>query len=104
MTSQLLWDVTALASARIFEKAGDLTRARAAVRRRNSFTRIPTLLAPQLLETARLSFALRDRGAAMRDYEHYLALRDNPDPALVSERHGAEQALASLTRVANYRR
>ena len=52
MTSQLLWDVTVLASARLFEKAGDLTRARTAVRQRNSFTRLPNLLAPQLLETA----------------------------------------------------
>jgi cbb3-type cytochrome oxidase subunit 3 len=96
MTSQLLWDVTVLAAARLFEKAGDLTRARAAVRRRNSFGRIPVLLAPHLLETARLSQALGDRSAAIRDYEHYLALRDDPDPTLLPERRAAEIALASL--------
>jgi hypothetical protein len=100
MTSQLMWDVTVLASARLFEKAGDKTRARAAIRQRNSFTRLPNLLAPQLLETARLSLALGDRSAAMREYAHYLALRDDPDPSLVPERRGAEQALASLRRVA----
>jgi hypothetical protein len=104
MTSQLMWDVTVLASARLFEKAGDKTRARAAIRQRNSFTRLPNLLAPQLLETARLSLALGDRSAAMREYAHYLALRDDPDPSLVPERRGAEQALASLRHVANNRR
>jgi DNA-binding SARP family transcriptional activator/TolB-like protein len=104
MTSQLLWDVTVLASARLFEKAGDKTRARTAVRQRNSFTRLPNLLAPQLLETARLSLALGDRSAAVREYEHYLALRDDPDPSLVPERRRAEQALASLRRVAKNRR
>jgi TolB-like protein len=103
MTSQLMWDVTVLAAARLFEKAGDVTRARAAIRRRNSFTRLPTLLAPQLLETARLSLALGDRSGAVREYEHYLALRDDPDPSLVAERRGAEQALASLRNVANNR-
>jgi TolB-like protein len=96
MTSQELWDVTVLASARLFEKAGEIARARAAIRRRNSFTRLPTLLAPQLLETARLSYALGDRIAATREYEHYLALRDNPDLSLMPERRVAEQALASL--------
>lgn len=92
-----------LASARLFEKAGDKTRARTAVRQRNSFTRLPNLLAPQLLETARLSLALGDRSAAVREYEHYLALRDDPDPSLVPERRRAEQALASLRRVAKNR-
>jgi serine/threonine protein kinase len=101
MTSQLLWDVTVLAAARLFEKAGDLTRARAAVRRRNSFARLPTLLAPHLLQTARLSLALGDRSAAVRDYEHYLALRDDPDPSLMPERRAAELELASLRRAAN---
>jgi TolB-like protein len=96
MTSQLLWDVTVLAAARLFEKAGDLPRARAAVRRRNSFGRIPVLLAPHLLATARLSLAMGDRRAAMHDYEHYLALRDNPDPSLMAERRAAELALESL--------
>jgi TolB-like protein len=101
MTSQLLWDVTVLAAAKLFENAGDLTRARAAVRRRNSFGRIPVLLAPQLLVAARLSLAMGDRQAAMHDYEHYLALRDNPGPSLMAERRAAELALESLKSVRN---
>ena len=104
MTSQLLWDVTVLAASRLFEKAGDLPRARAAVRRRNSFARIPVLLAPHLLQTARLSLAIGDRSSAIRDYEHYLALRDDVDPSLLPERRAAETAAASLRRVLNRRR
>jgi hypothetical protein len=101
MTSQELWDVTVLASARLFERAGDRAKARATVRQRNSFARLPTLLAPQLLETARLSFALGDRTAAVREYKHYLALRDDPDPIVMPERENANQALVSLMHHAN---
>jgi hypothetical protein len=54
------------------------------------------LLAPSLLLEARLSAKTGDRVSAIRAYQHYLALRTDPEPSIVPEVVQARAELASV--------
>ena len=43
-------------------------------------------MATHLREEGRLAAKLGDRAGAIRAYDHYLALRSNPEPALIADR------------------
>jgi serine/threonine-protein kinase len=97
VTSRLLWDVTVLSSAQLFEAAGQLPRAYASIRRRNWFYRWPTYLAPQLFATGHFALLVGDTTAAVSAYRHYLALRTAPDSLFVRDVARARQTLSSIS-------
>jgi TolB-like protein len=78
--------------ARLLEAQGDHAGALAAVRRRHFPS--PILLSAMLREEARLADRMGDRQGAVRAYEHYLALRSDPEPAVHPE---VERVRAELT-------
>jgi serine/threonine protein kinase/tetratricopeptide (TPR) repeat protein len=96
MTSRLLWDITVLSSAHLFESAGQLPRAYTSIRRRNWFYRWPTYLAPQLFATGRLALLVGDTTAAVLAYRHYLAIRTSPDSLFLPEVSRARQTLSTI--------
>ena len=96
MTSRLLWDITVLSSAQLFETAGNRSRAYTAIRRRNWFYRWPTYLAPQLFAAGRLALLAGDTSAAVSAYRHYLAIRTDPDPLFLNDVLRTRKTLSSL--------
>ena len=82
-----------LAAARLYEEEGDLNRALRVVRRRGFWN---PFLSTQLREEGRLAARAGDRAAAVRAYEHYLLLRDRPEPQLEPERDGVRAELREL--------
>ena len=54
-------------------------------------------LTPRLREMGRLAALAGDREAAVRAYRHYLAIRTDPDPALIPQRDSVRAELAALT-------
>jgi DNA-binding SARP family transcriptional activator/tetratricopeptide (TPR) repeat protein len=85
MTSRLMWDVTAVASARLFEEGGDLASAEQAARRRNWYYRWPHYLATQLYELGRIAQQRGDTATAGDSYRHYLSLRAASDSSFKPE-------------------
>ena len=86
------WLVVAanLTVAELRERQGDLPRALAAARRRVSQydlgePRVLVGLSTFLREEGRLAALTGDRQGALRAYNHYLSLRDEPEPAVVPE-------------------
>ena len=67
--------------ARAHEDAGDAAAALEVIRR-GKWLFPPRALATHLREEGRLAARLGDRPGAIRAYEHYLALRSDPDPRL----------------------
>lgn len=94
--SQEVLNAMNLTAARLFERQGDLARARAAVRR--YFHYRGTYLSTRLVDEGRLCEKLGDREAAMVAYRHYLALRWKPEPSVLPEVEAVRSALARLER------
>jgi len=89
--------------AKLLERRGEYVKALAAVRRRNdwlTFTGGPFFFLPYYLEMeGRLAAQLGDTTGAIAAYEHYLELRTDPDPGvLTEERDAVRRALAELKR------
>ena len=82
--------------ARLRERSGDRAGALVALRRRPYFIGWQPFLAATLLDEARLAAEVGDRAGALRAYEHYLALRADPEPSM---RAVAESARAELARL-----
>jgi tetratricopeptide (TPR) repeat protein len=97
MTSRLLWDITVLASARVFENAGDLPSAEQAARRRNWYYRWPHYLAVQLYELGRIAQLRGDTATARDSYGHYLQLRSESDSVFRPQVERVRSAYAALT-------
>lgn len=85
-----------LALARLHEAAGDPAAALAALRRRAYYNGWQPYLAAVLREEGRLASTLGDAMAARRAYRHYLAFRDDPEPALKEDVDRVRAALAAL--------
>jgi TolB-like protein len=68
-----------------YEESGDPAGALRVIRR-GVWYYPPRMLSTHLREEGRLAARLGDRAGAIRAYEHYLALRSNPEPALRAER------------------
>jgi hypothetical protein len=79
------------------EQQGDNRAALAAVRRRPYAYHLSDYLAPHLREEGRLAALVGDRAGAIRAYQHYLALRSNPEPAV---RPAVDSVRAELARPA----
>jgi hypothetical protein len=86
-----------LVIARLAEAQGDLALALRAVRRRgNGFISFPWYLSTFLHEEGRLAALTGDTIGAIRAYQHYLALRPNPEPEVKREVDGVREELARL--------
>jgi hypothetical protein len=86
-----------LVLAEIHEARGDPERALAAVRRRPFRGRLtPSFASSYLWTEARLAQLTGDTSGAVRAYNHYLALRSDPDPELESRSADARAALDAL--------
>jgi hypothetical protein len=85
-----------LVLARLLERQGNLPRALATVRRREYGLHTPPYLSTYLREEGRLAALAGDTAGAIGAYQHYLALRSNPEPAL---KPGTEQVRAELARL-----
>jgi hypothetical protein len=81
--------------ARLLEAQGNLPGALAAVRRR-AYGLAPLYLSTYVREDGRLAARVGDTAGAIRSYQHYLALRSDPEPALKPE---TEQVRAELGRL-----
>jgi hypothetical protein len=85
-----------LVVARLKEARGDRVGALAATRRRLYFYAEPLYLSTYLREEGRLAAITGDRAGAIRAYQHYLALRTNPEPSV---RPQVEQVRTDLAQV-----
>jgi hypothetical protein len=85
-----------LVLARLLEKQGNLPRALATVRRREYGLRPPRYLSTYLREEGRLTALAGDTAGAIKAYQHYLALRSDPEPALKPEVERVRTELAAL--------
>jgi tetratricopeptide (TPR) repeat protein len=85
-----------LALARLHEAAGDPAAALRALQRRTHYLGWQPYLASQLREEGRLAALTGDREGAIRAYEHYLAFRTDPEPALRAEVERVRRKLAAL--------
>jgi DNA-binding SARP family transcriptional activator/TolB-like protein len=83
--------------ARAYEAAGDEASALRVVRR-GVWGYPPRLLSTYLREEGRLAARLGDNAGAIRAYEHYLALRSNPEPVLSAERDSIRAEVSRLKR------
>ncbi len=90
-----------LVVARLREAQGDLKGALAAVRRRLYFRGPALYLSTYLREEGRLAALTGDRAGAVRAYQHYLALRSDPEPALKPE---VDQVRAELAKIVGEQR
>jgi tetratricopeptide (TPR) repeat protein len=91
-----LFDYASIALARLLEATGDRAGALTALRRRPYFIGWQPFLASSLRYEGQLAAALGDRDGAVRAYEHHLALRHDPEPAL---RAATDSARAELARI-----
>jgi hypothetical protein len=93
---ELPGNVANLMLARWFEERGDTAAAFSAARRQN--LRFYTVAPAQLYEEGRLSALNGDTANAVRAYQHYLTLRDQPDPGpMADEVRQVKAHLAALT-------
>ena len=81
--------------ARLWEEHGDWPRAEAAARRRYKGLN-PRFLSTHLREEGRAAAAAGHREAAIRAYQHYLALRYDPEPSVKPEVEQVRAELATL--------
>jgi len=89
-------DYAPIALARLRRQWGDQRGALASIRGRHYFIGWQPFLAASLREEGRLAAELGDREGAIRAYEHHLALRHDPEPAL---RASTDSVRAELTRL-----
>ena len=80
---------------RLWQERGDWPRAEAAARRRYKGLN-PRFLSTYLLEEGRAAAAVGHREAATRAYQHYLALRYDPEPSVKPEVEQVRAELATL--------
>jgi hypothetical protein len=86
-----------LVLAHLWEAQGDLPRALQAVRRRAAgYGLTPLLISTFLREEGRLAALAGEREAAIRAYQHYLALRPDPEPSVKPEVEQVRADLADL--------
>jgi hypothetical protein len=87
-----------LVVARIAEAQGNLPLALVAVRRRaNAYNLLPNwYLSTFLHEEGRLSALTGDTAGAVRAYQHYLALRPDPEPEVKPEVDWVREELARM--------
>jgi hypothetical protein len=85
-----------LVLARLQEAQGHLPAALKTVRRRVYGLRPPPYLSTYLREEGRLAALTGDTAGAIRSYQHYLALRSDPEPAWQPETEQARAELAKL--------
>jgi tetratricopeptide (TPR) repeat protein len=83
--------------AQAYERSGDEAGALRALRR-GVWYNPPRNLSTQLREEGRIAARLGDRTGAIRAYEHYLALRSDPEPALRPARDSVRSELNRLKR------
>ena len=84
--------------ARIWEQQGDASRALRAVQRGASeYSSRPVFLSTLVRETGRLAALTGDTALARASYRHFLALHDDPDPALARQVALVRTALAELS-------
>jgi tetratricopeptide (TPR) repeat protein len=89
-------DFANLEVARLRERQGNNRAALAAVRRRSYAYHLTDYLATHLREEGRLAALTGDRAGAVKAYQHYLALRSNPEPALRPAVEAVRAELAKL--------
>jgi DNA-binding SARP family transcriptional activator/TolB-like protein len=80
-----------------YEASGD-ERAALRVARRALWSQPPRMISTYLRAEGRLAARLGDRAEAIRAYEHYLALRSNPEPALQGQRDSVLSEVNRLKR------
>ena len=80
---------------RLWQEQGDWPRAEAAARRRYKGLN-PRFLSTYLREEGRAAAAVGHREAAIRAYQHYLALRYDPEPSVKPEVEQVRAELATL--------
>lgn len=85
--------------AQAYEASGDEAAALRVIRR-GVWYYPPRSLSALLREEGRLSARRGERAAAIRAYDHYLALRSNPEPSRVAER---DRILAEVNRLKGLR-
>jgi hypothetical protein len=83
--------------ARAYEASGDPAGALRVIRR-GVWYYPPRQVASLLHEEGRLAASLGDRAGAIRAYEHYLALRSDPEPVLRPQRDSIRAEVARLKR------
>jgi serine/threonine-protein kinase len=83
--------------AQAYESSGDVQSALRVIRR-GIWYYPPRLLTTQLREEGRLAAQLGDRAGAVRAWEHYLALRSNPEPVLRAQRDSIRAEVDRLKR------
>jgi serine/threonine-protein kinase len=79
------------------ERHNDLPGALRALRR-VGYVGSPVFVSVQLREEGRMAALSGDRAGAMRTFRHYLAIRSNPEPALLGEADAVRNALTLLER------
>jgi hypothetical protein len=85
-----------LVVARLLESQSNLPSALAAVRRRVYGLGMRRYLSTYIHEEGRLAVLTGDTAGARRAYQHYLALRSNPEPPLRAERDRVRAEVARL--------
>jgi hypothetical protein len=82
----------------LLESQSNLPGALAAVRRRVYGLGMRYYLSTYLRQEGRLAALTGDRAGAIRAYQHYLALREDPEPPLRSDRDSVRAEVARLVR------
>jgi hypothetical protein len=85
-----------LVLARLYEAQGNLPRAAETIRRQTFGLGVPAYLATYLREEGRLAALTGDRAGAIRAYQHYLVLRDDPEPSVRPQVAEVRKELAKL--------
>jgi tetratricopeptide (TPR) repeat protein len=85
--------------ARLLEEQGDPAGALSAIRRRYYFLARKPGLGAQLRIEGRLAAAVGDHETAIKAYRHYLALRENAEPAVARESQAIRTELERLERI-----
>jgi hypothetical protein len=86
-----------LTLAHAYEESGDVSGALRVIRR-GVWYYPPRLLSTHLREEGRLAARLGDRAGAIRAWQHYLALRSDPEPTLRAERDSIRAEVNRLKR------
>ena len=96
VSSSVLLQQGSLVLARLYEAQGDLPLAAQAIKRRVFGLGVPAFLSTYLREEGRLAALTGDREGAIRAYQHYLLLRENPEPPLLAQADQVRKELGRL--------